>query len=64
MIVSTKQEGSFMQSRITSVYDQNPARIRFVAHHRQGRSKQLFKAVIGIKLMAGLVTAFIWNFLP
>jgi len=53
-----------MQSRITSVYDQNPARIRFVAHHRQGRSKQLFKAVIGIKLMAGLVTAFIWNFLP
>ena len=53
-----------MYPKIATMYDQNPKRIQLVAHHRHKAGKSVLPALIGLKLLAGLVTTVVWNYLP
>lgn len=52
-----------MYPRVASIYDQNPARIQSVAHRGQKPNKPVLQALLGVKLLVGLVAVYFWPYL-
>jgi hypothetical protein len=53
-----------MSPHVASIFDQNPARIRYVARQRQKKKAPVLQAFIGLQLLVGLAAVCFWNILP